>query len=343
MKHTSVSWLYVISGCAVLAAGCHRSPPALREPAPLPTVNVRVQPVESRRSVATEEVVGTTRSRQRVVLEAKISGRIERLDAVVGRMVKAGDVLVELDEREIQARLDQAIAVRQQAESDLKRFTALLEQHAVTQAEFDAVQARQRVATAAVAEAETLKTYARILAPFAGTITRKLAEVGDLAAPGRPLLELDDPRNLRLEADVPETLQRRVQVGNRMLVRLDVLDTPLEGTVSEVAPTADPGSRTFRVKVDLPPTAGLQAGQFGRLSVPLGESATLRVPGSAIVVRGQLELAFVVTNGVAQLRLVKTGKKVGSEIEVLSGLNAGEIAVVEGGAVLRDGQPVTGN
>lgn len=109
---------------------------------------------------------------------------------------------------------------------------------------------------------------------------------------------------------------------------------------SEIAPAADPNSRTFRVKLDLPPTLGLRLGQFGRVTVPLNEIATVRVPARALVVRGQMEIVFVVEQQKAQLRLVKTGKRLGDEWEVVSGLNAGESIVVEGAASLSDGQPV---
>jgi RND family efflux transporter MFP subunit len=116
----------------------------------------------------------------------------------------------------------------------------------------------------------------------------------------------------------------------------------LEGTVSEIAPTADPGSRTFLVKLDLPARGGLRAGQFGRVAMPVGQATALRVPASAVVVRGQMEIVFVVADGRAQLRLVKTGKPIGAEVEIISGLSAGEKIVADGVAGLVDGQPVEG-
>jgi len=228
----------------------------------------------------------------------------------------------------------------------------------VTHHEYDAVEARQRVAQAGVAEAETMLGYAKVTAPFDGVVTRKLADVGDLAAPGRPLLELEDPSGLRLEADVPEALLAHVQLGAKMSVRVPALPNELQGAVGEIAPTTDPNSRTLRVKFDLPPTPGLRAGQFGRVSVPVGESSLLRVPASALVVRGQMELVFVVSKAEAprgqapgrlvasaaaeaRLRLIKTGKRLGDELEALSGLEAGEQVVVEGAGALVDGQPIT--
>jgi RND family efflux transporter MFP subunit len=299
-----------------------------------------VTTVELKPRPAFEEVVGTVRAKLRAVIEAKVSGRIERMLAVPGATVKTGDTLAQLSAPEIQARLDQAQAVRQQAESDLKRFTALLEAGTLTRAEFDNAQARARVAQAAVVEAETLFNYTRITAPFDGVITRKHADIGDLAAPGKPLLEMEDSSALRLEADVPEAVVGRLKLGDKLPVRIAAVGTELPGVVSEIAPAADPNSRTFLVKLDLSGSPGLRAGQFGRVSMPVGETTALRVPASAVVQRGQMEILFVVADGKARLRLVKTGKRIGSEVELVSGVEAGEKIVVEGAAGLVDGQPV---
>ncbi len=224
--------------------------------------------------------------------------------------------------------------------SDLKRFTTLLQQDTVTQAEFDAVKARQLVAQAVKVEAETMLGYTRITAPFAGVITRKLAEVGDLALPGRPLVVLEDPDALRLEADVPEALIGHVVLGAELQVTVASVARPITGRVSEVAPAADPQSRTFRVKVDLPPTPGLRLGQFGRVAVPVEGNAALRVPVSAVRVRGQMEIVFVIDDGKANMRLVKTGKRLGDEVELVSGVESGELIVANPSIDLLDGQPV---
>ncbi len=308
---------------------------------PLPTATVRVQTVESKKRVATEEVVGTVRAKLRSVIEAKVSGRIEQMLVVPGQQVKAGVVLAVIDAREVQARYDQALALRQQAEADLKRLSSLLEQKILSQAEFDNAQAKARVAIAGVTEAETMLDYTKVTAPFTGVITRKHADVGDLAAPGKPLLDMEDSRALRLEADVPEAVVGKLTLADKLPVRIAALETELEGVISEIAPAADPGSRTFLVKLDLPPQPGLRAGQFGRVAMPVGETAALRVPASAVVQRGQMEMVFVVSDGKAQLRLVKTGKRIGAEVELVSGVSAGEKVVVANAAGLMDGQPLT--
>ena len=115
----------------------------------------------------------------------------------------------------------------------------------------------------------------------------------------------------------------------------------IEGTVVEMAPVADAASRTFLVKLDLPTAEGVRSGQFGRVWIPTGESKSIRVPASAVVTRGQVECLFVVVNQHAELRIVRTGKHTGSEVEILAGLSSGERVVSEGAASLRDGQPVT--
>jgi RND family efflux transporter MFP subunit len=329
--------LALVAGLVLSA--CHRSPAPASEPA-LPVAAVEVQTVGSRAFAATEEVVGTVRARLRASIEAKVSGRIQALRVAPGQRVEAGELLAQLDAAEIRARLDQAQALRQLAERDLKRFAELRQQQAVTQQEYDAVEARHRVAQASVAEAEAMLGYTLIVAPFAGVVTRKLAEVGDLAGPGRPLLELEDPARLRLEADVPEALLSKVRLGAAMDVRVASMDARIEGVVGEIAPAADPNTRTFRVKLDLPPAAGLMPGQFGRVAVPVGERSALRVPAASVVRRGQMELVFVVAGGRAELRLVKTGRALDQECELVSGVEAGEAVVVKGAAGLVDGQPV---
>lgn len=332
--------LFLLAGITAALTGCgHQSETAT--PSSLPTISVQVQSIESKTRIATEEVVGTVRAKLRSVIEAKVSGKIEKLLVVPGQQVKAGELLAVIDAREVQARYDQAIALKQQAEADLKRLTSLLEQKVLSQAEFDNAQARARVTLAGVTEAETMLDYTKVTAPFAGVITRKHADVGDLATPGKPLLELEDSTTLRLEADVPEAVVGKLKLGDKLPVNIASVETGLEGVVSEIAPTADPNSRTFLVKLDLPETSGLRAGQFGRVAMPVGETTALRVPTSAVLQRGQMELVFIVSDNKAQLRLVKTGKRLGREVELVSGVSAGEKLVTENVTDLQDGQPLT--
>lgn len=329
----------ILGAALTLAAGCHREPSQQHASRPEPpTVTVSVATANTQSRAVFEDVVGTVRARQRTTVEARVSGRIETLLVAPGQTVHKGERLAQLSVREIQARLEQARATLEQSNRDLARFNALLQQKTITQQEFDAVEARQRVAHAGVTEAETLLDYASITAPFDGVITRKWAEVGDLAGPGRAIVEIEDPSALRIESDIPETLIDRVTMGAQLTVTGGSSVRGIEATVGELSPIADPSSRTFRVKLDLPAGSALRLGQFVRVAIPVGENKALRVPRDAVVQRGQMEIVFVVNGDKALLRLVRTGKHMGEECELVSGLAPGEKVVVQGAAGLVDGQ-----
>jgi membrane fusion protein (multidrug efflux system) len=127
--------------------------------------------------------------------------------------------------QEIQAKVDQAKAMLDQAERDFARQKQLIASNATTRQEFDAADARVKIGTAAVSEAETMMSYAKVTAPFDGVVTRKLADVGDLAMPGKPLLEIEAPTALRFEADLPEAILDRVTIGAKMQVKVASLES----------------------------------------------------------------------------------------------------------------------
>lgn len=320
--------------------GCSRKTEPSKDTSNLPAAKVRVQRVESKPEPITEEVVGTVRARLQATLEAKVSGRIAQLPVVLGQRVKAGELVARLDAAEIAARLEQASASLEQAERDWRRSSALFEQQAVTRAEYEAAEARHRVSKGNAAEAKAMMGYVMLLAPFDGVVTRKWADLGDLAAPGKPLVSIEDSSALQVEAEMPEGIGSHVRLGAALLVRVDAAAGPLTGTVAEIAPAADPISRTVRVRLDLPPRPGLRSGRFARLLVPVEQGNSLRVPSTAVVQRGQMEMVFAVVNQSAQLRLVKTGKRIGDEVEILSGLDAGDPVIIHSLTQLIDGQPV---
>ena len=303
-----------------------------------PAVAVRMVKAATVKHQATEEVVGTVRSKQRAMVEAKVAGRVEQYLVVPGQVVKAGEMIAQLDVREVATKVDSAKALLEQADRELGRVRQLAAQNAATRQELDAMEARQKVAAAQVIEAETMLSYARVTAPFDGVVTRKLAEVGDLGMPGKPLAEVESPKGLRFEADLPEAILDRVKMGQKMTATIGGVTE--EAVVSEIAPIADAVSRTFRVKLDLREREGLRTGQFGRVAVPVAETEVLRVPVAAVVKRGQLEGVFVLKEGRAWLRLVKTGRPVAGGIEILSGLEVGEEIVGESSTNMKDGQRV---
>ncbi len=327
---------------ALAATGCHRGEQGTSpEPPALPSVSAAFAEARVEEGTGVERVVGEVRARTVAQISAKVPGRIVSLNARIGQRVKQGDLLAKLDAAEIGARLEQAEAALAQADKELTRYRGLLAQGAVTQAEFDAVESGQRIAAAAVKEAKAMREYTEVVAPFAGAVARKLAEVGDIATPGRPLLELEGEEGLQFVADVPEALTSGLSLGDALEVAVETAGQPVDARIAEIAPAANPLSRTLQVKLDLPTSPHLRAGQFGRLAVPVKGAANVRVPQAAVVRRGQLEMVFVEDGGKARMRLVRTGKRVGDDLEVLAGLEAGEKVVVsEDIAALRDGQPV---
>ena len=324
----------------LLVAACHKSSQSAA-PATLPALAVRLTPATLADHQATEDVVGTVRSQQRAVIEAKVSGRLLQYLAAPGQIVKAGELLAELDVQEISAKLEQAKAMLDQAQRDLGRQQQLISNKATSQQELDAAAARVKVTTAGLAEAETMLGYAKVTAPFAGVITRKLANLGDLAMPGKPLMEIESPQHLRFETDLPESLLDRIKPQAELPVTIPSLPKPLPAIVSEISPVADALSRTFLVKLDLPENPGLRPGQFGRVAVPVAASQLLLVPRQSVVKRGQLEMVFVVKANIATLRLVKTGRQLADLTEILAGIEPGEVVVTKNASLLTDGQPVT--
>ena len=327
--------LMLLAGCGGHDTSEGVTTPKLSEGPPIPAKVVKAEKVTR---AAVEEVVGTVRSKQRAMVEAKVSGRLEQYLAAPGQVVKAGELLAQVDAREIAAKVDSAKAMLEQADRELARYRQLVEQNAVTRQELEAVEARQKVAAAQVSEAETMLGYTRVTAPFDGVVTRKLAEVGDLAMPGKPLAEVESPTGLRFEADLPEAILDRVKMGQKLKVTVGGVSETAE--VSEIAPIADAVSRTFRVKMDLPDSERLRTGQFGRVAVPVAEAQVLAVPVAAVLKRGQIEVVYVLQGGRAWLRLVKTGRSHDGMVELLSGVEHGEEVLAEAPARLEDGQQV---
>ncbi len=325
---------------ALGVVSCHKSGGDGTPPPDMPAAEVKVAAAAKRTLVLNEEITATVRARTRAVIEAKISGRILALDIALGQSVKAGETLATLEAQELQARLESARATLEQATRDEQRMAGLVAGSAISKADYDAAKARLDVAKAGLSEAQTMLGYTRITAPFAGVITRKLADQGDLAAPGKPLLDLEDPANLRVEADIPEALIGGLKPGAPISVRATSGDLT-KATVAEISPTGDPNSRTFPVKLDLPPDCGLRPGQFVRLEVPVRKYEALVIPASALVRRGQLEMVFVSDSGRARMRLIRSGRERDGMIEVLAGLDGGEMVATDGSANLTDNQPLT--
>src|SRR5262245_46733023 len=253
------------------------------------------------------------------------------------------------------------------ADSTYARYRALLERKSVSPQEYDEAKSRQEMAEAEarraadnlkmlaakrqqalaqidrakaeIANARVFVSYARITSPISGVVVSKNTEVGSTTTPGAPLLTIEDSSRYRLEVAVEESQLGAIGMGQRARVRIDALGADkLEVGVSEITPAADPMSRSYTVKIDLPARQSLRSGLYGVARFASGQRQAILIPQNSVAQRGQLAGVFVVDDtGVARLRLIKTGKIYGESVEALSGLSDGERILVDGVANVRDG------
>lgn len=328
--------LVVLPGCK----GQEEQPHA--QATQLPTVAVTVSQVKEKVAPSRIEVVGTLEAVKKASISARIPGQIVELPVVLGSKVQKGDLLVKISAGEISAKVLQAEAQLSQARRNLAREKKLQKQGASTQETVKSLRDATHIAEAAYKEATTMLDYATIKAPFPGTVTKKIANIGDLASPGMVLLQIENSDDLQVIARVPEALLLKVVEGDSLSIEIPAADLRLTGKVAEVAPSADPLSRTAPVKINIASSPNLRVGQFARIRLEGGNETTLMLTKSAVISRGQMDLVFVVDKNqqIARMRLVRTGTVSDSDIEILSGLDAGEQVVVSNNTKLQDGQPL---
>lgn len=286
------------------------------------------------------EVPATVRPAERAILAAKLTGTIASFPLGLGQAVTASDVLLTLNAPEVEARVRQARAQLTEAERNADRARTLVEKGVNAPDTQRDAEDRLRYAQAATAETEAMFAYATVRAPFAGVITEKNVLPGDLATPGLPLLVLESTQHLRAEGTIPEKAAAALHLGDTLDVSLDDNAPPVIGRIEEISAAADVVSRSILVKVALP-LGTARSGQFARLQVNSGTFSALLVPAAAVARFGQMERIFVIEQGRAVLRLVKTGRSTRGRVEILSGLNSGETVILAPPAALRDGQLVT--
>ena len=322
---------------------CHRSTDESRETAELPTVSVQTAFVTLQTVANRVEIPGTIRPVDSAIISAKVIGTIDNIPVSLGQAVKRGDLLVSVIAGEISAKVLQAQAQLDQAMRDLARERELLTKGASTSETVKALEDRERILQAVVSEAETMLSYTRITAPFDGVITRKLVSEGDLASPGMRLLQIENSSALEVETDIPEILALLVEVGTEVEIIMPGGEWSGRASISELAPGADPISRTFNARIALPDDTPVRAGQFARVRLSGHPVDAILVPASAVTFFGQIERVFTVEGNRADLRIVKTGAVHGDQVEILAGLDAGTVIVVTADHPLVDGPPVEVN
>jgi RND family efflux transporter MFP subunit len=290
-----------------------------------------------------ETAVGAIQPVHRVEVASRLLARALEVNVTAGQSVAKGDVLVRLEDTDLNSRRAQAesaVAQEQaavdQARSEEARLRPAFEKHTVSGLELDRAVSAVKGAEAnlsrmkqALTEAETVLEFATIRSPIDGKVVDKRVNSGDTVSPGQVVVTVLDPAHMQLVASVRESLARYLAVGGTVFVKVDVLDHACAGTVSEIVPEAESASRTFQVKVTGPCPAGVYAGMFGRLSIPVGDETVLLIPKESVRTIGQVECVDVAADGARQRRAVRLGRTIDGQLEVLSGLVAGEKIVVD--------------
>lgn len=290
-----------------------------------------------------ETAVGTIKPVYETTIASRLLARVIDVKATAGQDVAQGDLLVQLDDADLKARLEQAeaaqrlaLAKRDQANTDYQRGKKLFESKTIAAAEFDRLTSAMRTATAdyeraeqAVREAKVLLGYATIHAPLGGRVIEKMVEAGDTVSPGQPLMTLYDPSRMQMIAVVRESLATKLDVGQKLPASLESLGYECQATVSEIVPEAEAASRTFNVKVTGPCPPGVYSGMFGRLHLPLEDETIVVVPAAAIRHVGQLTLVDVVDGDTIARRSVQLGRTLDEGVEVLAGLRPGEKVLLD--------------
>jgi membrane fusion protein, multidrug efflux system len=311
-----------------------------------------------------ESAVGTIRAVHETSIGSKLLARVMEVNLKAGQHVKAGDILLRLDDTDLKAKLQQAKAAvaaveaaRSQAALDEKRYGELVKSHAVSQQEYDKALTALRSTEAdlqrtreTVNEVQAALDWATVRSPIDGTVIDKKVDTGDMVTPGQMLVTLFDPKRMQLVASVRESLTHKLQVGQSIGVRIDGLDKQCSGTVSEIVPEAQSASRAFQVKVTGPCPTGIYSGMFGRILIPLEKEQVLVMPRQAVRRVGQLELVQTLEDGRIAQRAIRTGRLLGDvtdpdgkvlrdQVEVLSGLLQGEQVVLPAGSKPASAEP----
>lgn len=330
------SLLYLLP-LALALSGCGGGHADSTAHAALPTKQVKVGTVTAAIVDRGQPLPGTIYPTDLAIVAAKIMATVESVPVAMGQRVRAGEELLKLRADELNARAAQAEAALNQVRRNYERERGLLAQGATTAETVRTLEDELRLAEARLAEARTLLTYTVITAPFDGTITSKNVRRGDLATPGSPLLTIEGDGGYRVHVQVPDSL---ASLPADASISIETDSTPIEGTLAEWSPAADPASRTRLAKIQLSSDAKVRSGQYVRVEWPIEPTTMLEVPAQAISRLGQMVRVFVVSEDHVHLRLVRMGGHRRDQIQILSGLEEGEIVVLSPTPDLRDGQPV---
>lgn len=326
----------LVRGLAVLLLA---APLAVRAQA-LPTVVVQPHPVDL--TFPAEALVEAV---NQATVAAQVSGRVVEVRADAGQTVRKGELLMRIDAREAAEAAAGATAQLVNARANYERLKNLRAQNFISAAALDKAKADFEAAQAASGQAGVGLGHATVTAPIAGVVAQRQTELGEMAAPGKPLLTLYDPAGLRVTASVPQYMLPRMRGVTRAKVEFPELGRWVDATSVALLPVADAATHVSQVRVGLPADAGanLLPGSFARVHFVIGRASKFTVPKAAVLRRGEVAAVYVQgADGRLALRQLRLGEEFGGEIEVLAGLAAGErvaLDPVKAGIALKAAAP----
>lgn len=326
---------------ACLAAGCGGGGPAADEAPPATiVVMARVAPAEWRDTI---EALGTARANESVTLTAKVSETVRKLGFDSGDVVRAGDVIVDLSSGAQLAGLEEARAAFQEAERQLARGQELAEKRLISTSQLDTQRSTRDAAKARMDVVRAQLSDRVITAPFDGILGLRRVSRGSLVTPGTPIATLDDISVIKLDFSVPERYLAVLARGQDVAAHSETYpDRDFAGTLASVDSRVDPVTRSVTVRAEVPnPDRLLRPGML--LAVRLYQAArnTIAVPEIAVIQIGTEAFVYRVTaDRIAERVKVTLGARRRGEVEIVSGLAAGDTIVTEGAVKLREGARV---
>ena len=306
-------------------------------------VGVVVSPVRSGTVVDRTESVGTVRSRDAVTITAKVTGMVQNIRFQEGQRVRAGDALAELDAAALRAELDQARALFDDARSQLVRARGLQPGQNIAAQRLETLEALTRQAEGRVRQAQARLEELSVTAPFSGRVGLRQVSVGALVQPGTVVTTLDDISRVRVEFAVPEIYVARVREGSAVTARSSAFgERRFQGRVAVVDTRIDTATRTIRVVSEFDnPEEVLKPGLFMTVELEMERrDDALLIAEEALDPIGDRNYVYVIRDDRARRVEVRLGQRLPGEVEVLSGLRAGEPVVVRGVQRLRNDAPV---
>ena len=327
----------VLFFCAGLTLAQQKSP----ETPPMP---VRAEPVTRATLNIEVTAVGTLRADETVMIRPEIAGRVATIHFKEGQAVNAGDPLITLDQDEYKAQLAGSAAEAGMDEISFKRLQDLQRKNLASQQNLDEARAKLD-ASRARQELDRVRLDKTVIrAPFAGTVGLRLVSPGAYVKPGDDIANLESLGAMKLDFRVPEIYLARLSVGQTLAARVDAYpDQHFEGAIYAIDPAVDQETRTVLLRARLPNKGNqLRPGLFARVSLVLERRENALVtPEQAIVPLGQTPFVYRVVDGKAVMTPVKLGLRRPGQVEILDGLNAGDLVVTDGQLKIRDGAPVT--